>query len=202
MINIFLVRHGQTTYNADNNRYCGITDAALTAKGIGQAQDLAKMLSGVKFEAIYTSPLTRAIKTAEIISQSKEITIDERLRELDFGSWEGKTREEFIKADPMVWDRWNEDPEKYPAGGDGESAGQLLARLDEFQQEILSKHTSGNILVVAHNGVNRFFIANQLGIPLRNYRKIIQENSTLTLLRYEDQEGISLVKLNCTGGIL
>lgn len=202
MINIFLVRHGQTTYNADGNRYCGITDVELTPTGIGQAEDLAKMLAGVEFEAIYSSPLTRAITTAEIITNSKEITVDERLRELDFGSWEGKARAEFIKTDPVVWDRWNEDPEINPAGGDGETARQLLVRLDEFQQEILSKHSTGNILVVAHNGVNRFLIAKQLGIPLRNYRKLIQENSTLTLLRYEAQEGVSLVKLNCTGEVL
>lgn len=200
MINIFLVRHGQTTYNANGNRYCGITDAQLTPKGIEQAEDLSTMLADVNFEAIYTSPLTRAVRTAEIISGSGKITVDKRLRELDFGNWEGKTREEFIKSDPLVWDRWNENPETNPAGGNGETAGQLLSRLDEFLKDLIAKHTSGNILIVAHNGVNRFLIAKHLGIPLRNYRRIVQENSTLTLLRYDVQEGISLLKLNCTGG--
>lgn len=199
MTKIFLVRHGETTYNADGNRYCGITDVELTPKGLKQAEDLSRMLAGENFSAIYCSPLKRAITTAEIITKSKDIKVDKRLRELDFGSWEGKTREEFIEADPAVWDKWNEDPEIHPAGGDGETAGELLARLDDFQQEVVATHQSGNILVVAHNGVNRFLIAKHLGMPLRNYRKIIQENSTLTLLHYESQEGFSLVKLNCTG---
>ena len=197
MLKIYLVRHGETFYNADGNKYCGKTDVELTTKGREQAKALGSLLKDLSFEAVYSSPLQRARITAETAVPKAEIQIDQRLTELDFGRWEGKTRKEFIAEDPESWDRWNEDPERNPAGGSGESAGELLQRLDDFMNEIIQRHDHGNILLVAHNGVNRFLMAKLLGMPLKNYRKLVQENSSLTILGYDKQEGYSLLKLNC-----
>lgn len=197
MLKIYLVRHGETSFNADGNRYCGITDVELTEKGKKQAGTLASLISSISFDAVYSSPLQRAKITAETAIPDASIQVDPRLIELDFGSWEGKTRQEFIEEDPGIWNKWNQDPTNQRAGGNGESAGKLLERLSDFMQDMIQKHPSGKVLVVAHNAVNRFLIASLLEIPLKNYRKIVQENSSITILGYEKTNGFSLLKLNC-----
>jgi len=198
MLNIYLLRHGETQYNADGNRYCGKTDIALTEKGIRQANAVCKQLAGVKFDAVYSSPLTRARRTAEIASGGQQVITDERLIEASFGRWEGKTKEEFIPEDPQLWNDWMNDPANTRAGGEGETAQEIVDRADDFYRWALQKHKDQTILVVGHNGLNRFYLAYKLGMPLSNYRRIVQENSSVTFFQLDDDAVIGLQKLNCT----
>ena len=197
MLNVYLLRHGETTYNADGNRYCGRIDAALTEKGIGQAERVADALKAIHIDAVYASPLRRAYLTAEIASGRKQrVAKDARLIELDFGTWEGKTREEFVAEDPKLWEAWCQSPDNTPAGGTGDTALQVVQRVDDFFTEMKKKHDGENILVVAHNGVNRLYLAWKLGMPLKHYRRLVQENSAITLISLGGEDGFSLLKLN------
>lgn len=196
MLNIYLLRHGETSYNADGNRYCGRTDIGLTPKGRQQAETVRQQLKDFYFDAIYSSPLERAYHTACIASGSDQVIKDERLIELDFGLWEGKTKEEFIAEDSEIWDRWVASPETTFAGRTGENAAGVISRVSDFFQEILSIHRSGNVLVVAHNGINRFYLTSQLGMPLKNYRRIVQENSAVTLFSLSGEGEFALKLLN------
>ncbi|WP_099371577.1 histidine phosphatase family protein [Sphingobacterium sp. 1.A.5] len=197
MITICLLRHGETAYNADGNKYCGRTDIPLTEKGISQAERMNTLLQDFTFDQIFCSPLQRAKTTAEIASGTPEkVQVDERLIEVDFGQWEGKRSDDFIAEDPNSWYNWLSDPERFEAGRTGENAKQVIARLDSFYNELLDKYDDQTILVVGHNGVNRLFMAQQLGMPLKNYRKIVQENSALTLITLDKHKGFNLLKLN------
>lgn len=197
MLTVYLLRHGETTYNADGNRYCGRIDAELTAKGISQAHRVAEALRGHPIDAVYASPLKRAYLTAEIASGSRlPVAKDDRLIELDFGTWEGKTREEFVTENPDLWRSWSESPDHTQAGGSGDTALDVVYRVDEFFQDMVRKHDGQHVLVVAHNGVNRLYLAWKLGMPLKYYRRIAQENSAITVIRFGDTEGFSLLKLN------
>lgn len=196
MLNIYLLRHGETSYNADGNRYCGRTDIGLTPKGRQQAETVRQQLKDFHFDAVYSSPLERAYHTACIASDSAQVVKDARLIELDFGLWEGKTKEEFIAEDSEIWDRWVASPETTCAGRTGENAAGVISRVSDFFQEIFSIHRSGNVLVVAHNGINRFYLASQLGMPLKNYRRIVQENSALTLFSLSGEGEFALKLLN------
>lgn len=197
MVTICLLRHGETAYNADGNRYCGHTDIDLTDKGIAQAYRMKKLLKDFQFDAIFSSPLKRAKNTAIIASgKEEEVLVDMRLIEVDFGQWEGKRPEEFQLEDPQSWDNWLAAPERFQAGNTGETAKEVVARLNSFYTELLDKYDDKTVLIVGHNGINRFFIASQLGMPLKNYRKIVQENSALTLLTLSKENGVHLLKLN------
>lgn len=196
MLNVYLLRHGETQYNADGNRYCGRTDIDLTEKGKGQAKLVNNQLRNMSFDGIYSSPLKRALYTAEIASGGKQVNTDARLIEVDFGGWEGKTSAEFIKEDAGLWNSWMNDPAVAKAGGTGESAGDVVARVDGFYQEMLAKHSSGNILVVGHNGINRLYLAYKLGMPLKHYRRIVQENSSITLFSLDECGELNLKLLN------
>lgn len=195
MLNIYLIRHGETAWNADNNRYCGRTDIPLTEKGIGQANALREQLRSITWDGVFSSPLQRAFVTAQIASGA-EVTKDERLIEADFGAWEHKTKEEFIAENPRLWKDWMIDPTYARAGGTGETALEIVTRVDDFFNWLQKQYRSGNFLIAAHNGVNRFYLAHKLGMPLRNYRMLLQENSAATMFTFEDDGSFMLRYLN------
>lgn len=197
VLTVYLLRHGQTDMNADRNRYCGRTDAQLTELGRSQAKDAGDMLRPIDFAAVFASPLQRSGKTAELLDLSLPVQVDERLIELDFGGWEGMTREEFIAKMPETWERWNEDPLRYPAGGDGETAQSLIDRVEDFFSDAVEKYMGKRILVVGHNGLNRLFLSHKLQMPVRNYRWILQENSAITRFIIGENGEFQLQRLNC-----
>jgi len=195
MLSVYLLRHGETSYNADGNRYCGRTDIGLTLKGIKQAETVNEQLKEKHIDAVYSSPLSRARITAEIAT-GKQVKTDDRIIEVDFGQWEGKTKEEFCVEDPQSWDEWAADPATAKAGRTGESGSEIVARVDAFFTEMLQKHKGQTIVVTGHNGINRLYMAHKLGMPLKNYRRIFQENSAITFFELDDKGEFTLKKLN------
>jgi broad specificity phosphatase PhoE len=193
MLKIYLLRHGQTAWNADNNRYCGRTDIPLTEKGVSQAEEVRKQMEGIALEGVYSSPLQRAFTTA-CIASGREAIKDERLIEADFGNWEKKTKEEFIAENESLWLDWMSDPAVHRAGGTGETGAEIVDRVDNFFRSLQEEHASGNIMVVAHNGINRLYMAYKLGMPLKNYRQLVQENSSITCFTL-DKDGLLTLEL-------
>jgi broad specificity phosphatase PhoE len=198
MLKVFLLRHGETRYNADGNRYCGLTDISLTDLGLHQASLVNSQLKGIEFDAVYASPLKRARLTAELATQ-RHVATDQRLIEMDFGLWEGKTKEQFIPENEQLWNSWLADPAVTRAGQTGENAAQVIHRMDDFFSEMILRHPSGTIVVVAHNGVNRLYLAHKLGMPLANYRRLAIENSCLCEFSLSDEGELTLHKLNSRG---
>ena len=196
MLNVYLLRHGQTQWNADGNRYCGRTDIPLTDTGIRQAEFVREQLIDVSIDAVYSSPLQRAHHTAQLASGNRKVITDPRLVEVDFGKWEGKTKEQFMDEDPGLWEAWAHDPAVARAGGSGEAGMDVVRRLDEFFHSAIGKHNGTNILVVGHNGVNRLYLAHKLGMHLRHYRRIVQENSSVTLFSLSESNELTLKLLN------
>ena len=196
MLNVYLLRHGETTYNADGNRYCGRTDASLTNKGIQQAEGVYQRLKEEIIDAVYSSPLNRAHLTAQIATGNKQVQADERIIEVDFGNWEGKTKEEFIAEDPSLWEAWKQDPETAKAGGTGETGAAVIERVNAFFNEMLQKHVNQTIVVVGHNGINRLYMAYKLGMQLKLYHRISQENSAITFFELDSVGEFTLKKLN------
>lgn len=196
MLNVYFLRHGETPWNAAGNRYCGRTDVPLTEKGMAQAALVREQLKNIAFHAVYSSPLQRAWHTARIAGGDREVIIDQRLIEADFGTWEGKTREEFILENENLWNDWSANPAITRAGGTGETATEVITRVNNFFEDAVRQHPSGNILVVAHNGVNRFYLSWKLGMDIRYYRRLVQENSSVTLFSLDEGGELTLKLLN------
>ncbi|MDE6149420.1 MAG: histidine phosphatase family protein [Ruminococcus sp.] len=147
---IYSARHGETVWNKED-RICGITDVELTEKGIEQAKALADKVEKLNnIDIIICSPISRAIKTAKFSAEriGKDIIIDNRLTEWDYGSYEGKHRsaEGFAQAK-------TEFGCKMPDGG--ESLLQLAHRVYSLLDEIKETYKDKNILLVCHGGVCR-----------------------------------------------
>jgi alpha-ribazole phosphatase/probable phosphoglycerate mutase len=195
MLNIYLIRHGETAWNADNNRYCGRTDIPLTEKGLKQAEALRQQLVGIKWDGVFSSPLQRAHTTAQIASGTTVVK-DDRLIEADFGLWEGKTKEEFLAENAQLWTNWMNDPANNRAGGTGETGAEIVQRVDDFFRSLQKQYSAGNFLVAAHNGVNRLFLSHKLGMPLSNYRRFFMENALPSMFTLEPNGEFVLRHLN------
>ncbi|WP_158302103.1 histidine phosphatase family protein [Paenibacillus mesophilus] len=149
---LFVVRHGQTEWNYEN-RVCGVSDVQLTDKGEEQANELSKIIKGKQIDFILTSPLSRAIKTAEILSRdtSKNLVVDNRLIERDYGAFEGANRDNtnFLEAKRHFSSKLS----------GGESILQVAQRVFNVLDEIKEKYKNHNVLIVTHGGVCRIINA-------------------------------------------
>lgn len=144
----YVARHGQTEWNAEN-KVCGITDIALTEKGIAQADELADQVKGKNIEIIISSPMKRAVTTSRIVSEKCHIPMmaDNRLVEQNYGVYEGVDRnnEDFLANKRNFAYR-------YP---NGESMIQVAVRVYTFLDEIKKQYSGKNVLIVSHGGVCR-----------------------------------------------
>ncbi len=145
---LYIARHGETPWNVEN-RVSGRTDVPLTEKGMEQARLLAHSAMGKGIELILSSPLLRARQTARAVSEAigVPIEIDERLIELDFGSFEGGPR-----SDPEFQYTRAQFPTRYPGG---ESAFQLAHRVYSCLEDVKRKYAGKTVLLVCHGGVCR-----------------------------------------------
>jgi broad specificity phosphatase PhoE len=136
---ILLARHGETEWNREL-RFQGHADEPLNDTGRRQAGELAARLSTEPIAAVYASDLRRASETAEIVARTLDLPfrLDSRLREIDVGSWQGRTREEI---DGAAWD--------------GETYDRHRLRVVAAVREIARSHPGDCVLVVAHGGTLR-----------------------------------------------
>jgi alpha-ribazole phosphatase len=150
MTHLVLARHGQTDWNLEG-RYQGHNDPPLNATGRAQAGELAEQLAGRSFKAIYSSNLRRAYETASIIAERHglAVQVDERLKEVDLGGWEGMLFSDIIAEYPAEWEQRQRDPaHSRPPGG--ESASELSIRVWAAVDEIARRHAPGPLLIVSH----------------------------------------------------
>jgi broad specificity phosphatase PhoE len=194
----YLLRHGETQWNAES-RLCGRSDVPLSEAGCRQAKRLAERLKSIPFEALYSSPLRRALETACLIGEAIGMAprVDERLVELDYGQWEGKTQAEIIQHDPNTFRAWDDDPGKIAPPG-GESGLEALQRVVPFLNSLAAKHRQGHVVVVFHKTICRLAICHVLGMSPSEYRRrLIMGNAALNIIQpWED--GWQLVTFNDT----
>ncbi|WP_010272218.1 histidine phosphatase family protein [Paenibacillus senegalensis] len=197
MTRFYLLRHGETDWNRDGNRYCGRTDIGLSEEGQRQIHNTALRLKEVSFDAIYSSTLQRAVLSAQALQthHKLDITRDERLVEIDFGQWEGWKGAQISERDPQGWKLWITEPELYPAGGSGETAGQVADRAASFFAEISKRHEGGCVAVVAHNTLFRIYLARMLEMPMRNYRNLSKDNTGISIIELQAEQ-FRLIQLN------
>jgi broad specificity phosphatase PhoE len=150
-----MVRHGETEGNS-SVRYHGSTDVPLSDLGRRQMREAARALPIDHYDLIVASPLSRAWEAAAILAPGQTVSLEAGFREIDFGRWEGLTREEIEAADPVLSQDWLErSPSfQYP---DGEAPEEFRARVGEGLERILASGAN-SVLVVCHKGVIRTVI--------------------------------------------
>ncbi len=197
MTRLVLVRHGETGWHSEN-RYAGRSDVDLSPRGVRQAAGLAAWAQAAGLVGIWSSPLTRAHRTARACADRAELELhlDVRLRELDFGQGEGLTAEELEQRFPGARQAFNVDPVAWHLPG-GEDPRQAAHRFSGCLAEIAAEHPDGRALVVAHNTVIRLALCELIGTSLQKYRDLFPalHNCALTEIGLRDGQ-VSLLQFN------
>jgi broad specificity phosphatase PhoE len=134
VLTLILTRHGEAA--PGDIMLGGQLDVMLTPDGRREAEALAGRLAGVRIDRIISSPMLRALETAQTVATGRPVEVDERLRELDYGRWEGLTYDEIDARDPALRARWDHDPGSTHSPG-GESGEDVAARGLSFLVELL-----------------------------------------------------------------
>jgi len=168
----YFVRHGEIESNT-KKIYAGWSDEALTEKGIQQAKEAAEELTGLEISSIYTSPLKRAVQTAEIIGGflKKSPILNESFKELRLGKWEGRSEREIQRNFPDEWKMWNTRPAELVLDG-RESLQELLNRVLGGIEKIREREVDGSVLVVTHVAIIRVLLLHSQGKDLNLYRTV------------------------------
>jgi len=177
---ILLVRHGTTAYN-EIDRLQGRIDNPLSKKGRDEAERLAARLKDEPIDAIFSSPLSRALETAAIINRhhSRPLTVVDEFSEIDLGDWEGQFYSRVREQFPDVHERWISDPD-FPVPG-GESFSAVCARTRSGLEKALQNgHES--ILIAGHASVNRAILANIMELTPAQARVFRTGNAALSRL--------------------
>ncbi|MFC1864387.1 histidine phosphatase family protein [Chloroflexota bacterium] len=185
MTEIILSRHGETEWNV-GEIFRGRIDIELNKTGIKQAELLAEYLSDVKIEAIYSSPLKRALRTAETIANyhQLEIEIAPGLIDLDFGQWQGLSHQEVRDKYKKLYTEWTDSPDRIKIP-EGESLSDVRKRAIGVVDEVIAKH-KGAAVLVSHRVVNKVLICALLGLDNSHFWNIRQDTCGITIFAYEN----------------
>ncbi len=184
---LYIVRHGETEWNTVK-KLQGWQNSDLTKKGIRGAKLLRNRLEDVKFDFIYSSPLSRAMETAEYIKKNDEkLIVLEEVKEMGFGEWEGLEKEKLETSySQEYYNFWNK-PHLYKTSG-GESFEDLYKRIERGLNKII-KNGGENVLLVSHGVVIKAIQTIAKGHSLEEFwTPPFLENTSLTLLELEDEK--------------
>jgi alpha-ribazole phosphatase len=195
MLTLHLVRHGDTAQAAEGY-FAGDIDPPLTERGRAQAEAVGRVMARLQLAAVYVSPKLRARQTAEPVLRACRVepVVEEGLREIAYGAWEGRKESEIRQSDPDAYTAWVQDPALVSPPG-GESAFAIAARALPVLLRARRDHPSGNVLFVSHKATIRIIVCALLGVPLGRFRdRVACPTASITSFEFGDRGGM-LVRL-------
>jgi phosphoserine phosphatase len=215
---VILVRHGQSSYNAQNRIQGRINESVLTELGTEMAINVGQALVGLPIDAFYSSPLQRAYRTAEIIRDQlvqangptniPAIETSDDLLEIDLPLWAGMTKDAVKAQYPDQQRLWKSHPEAFfmeitDADGQPHKHYPVLALFDQarsFWQRALSDHADKTLLIVGHNGILRSLLSTAIGLQPSQYQLLRQSNCCINVLNFSGGLGdpVQIESLNVT----
>ena len=178
---IYLARHAEYDHPEDVG-FVGQRDLPLNEAGIRQAQGLARGMRETHLTAIWCSDLQRSRRTAEIVAEGRSMVPRalRELREITHGQWEGLTSEEVRRRFPQDWARWQTERTSFRGPG-AESFEDVRQRVIPAFEGVVAGST-GDVLIVAHMGVNRAILSHVLDMPLRSIFRLSQDYACLNVI--------------------
>lgn len=198
MARIVLVRHGQTEWNRVE-RFRGRADVPLNDVGLAQAEATGRRVAAEwRVSAIYASPLSRAVRTAEAIAAhfGLPVRVHPGLADIDYGRWQGLTPEEARARWPEQVDAWYHAPERAQIPG-GETLAELRERAMATVRELAARHAGETIVAVGHTVINRVILLGILGLGNDRFWRLRQDTCAINVFEAEGDD-FTLVSLNDT----
>jgi len=187
---ILLVRHGETLYNRED-RMRGTLDIALTERGLAQARQTAERLAGCRAAAIFSSPLQRAWRTALAIARYQAVSPnkDPAFNDIDFGRWQGLTREEIRRRYGQEYAVYENHPEEF-FSSKGDNLWRLQRTAFSRLRQLAEQHIGHTMIIVSHYVTIRVLLLACLGLTPRAYWKFIQGTCAINEVRFNGNDFI------------
>jgi len=195
---IIFVRHGETEWNRIE-RYRGRIDVPLNSVGVWQAKTTAKFVNeNWRPTAIYSSPLSRALSTAQEIANIAGLSVEKNpgLYDTNYGEWQGLTPAEALSKWPDLSDRWRQAPHTVTLPS-GESLSQVQDRAMATIRDLSACHSGETFVVVSHTDVIRLILMGMLGVSIERFRHLRQDNCAISLAE-ESAGEFTVISMNNT----
>lgn len=189
------LRHGMV--DGPQNVFRGRSDLRLSAEGHEQMQASILAMGLQNIDAVVSSPSRRCAEFAENFSrqQGVPLTIDPGFAEMDFGSWEEKTLDEAAASDPLLFEKFRENPEQL-APPAGEAFAAFSKRVRQALASLLAEAKGGNRLVITHAGVMRLLFMEAMGLPAKRFYQLALPLAANFSISYMEGESPILLSLN------
>jgi len=196
MTTVFLIRHGHTDW-ADKKLAGWLPDVHLNDAGRKQAEALVDRLAPIKFDALYSSPLERALETAVPLARARDLKIARLagIGEVKYGDWQGKPLRQLskkkewlvVQTAPSLW--------RFP---NGESMREMQSRAVAAVERLAADHPKGTLALYSHGDVIKSIVAHFIGMPLDIFQRLMIAPASITVLGL-GRFGVRLLRLNDTG---
>jgi phosphoserine phosphatase len=187
MLDLIIVRHGETAWNK-SDIFRGRVNIGLSENGLRQAELLAEFLSRKPIQAVYCSPLPRALQTAAAVARRQKLEPQPmpELTDLDFGQWEGLPRQEVQTKYKDLYTQWLDHPELVTPP-QGESMEEALKRSLKALDQIMARNKEGKVVIVTHRVITKVLICALLGLDNSHFWNIEQDTCGVTNFIYNDR---------------
>ena len=194
MPTLLLIRHGENDYLKNSRMPGRLPGIHLNARGLEQAAELSRTLSVLPIIALYSSPLERAIETAEPLAQmlGLEIQILPDLTDTDVGEWEGRSWKALGRT--KLWKVVQQTPSQFQFPG-GETFGQIQERIIQTLDAITKAHNDELVAVVFHADPIKLAVAHYLGLPLDKFQRLTAQTGSVSILKLDDSS-VKVLGLN------
>ncbi len=187
MVNIILIRHGETDWNTEQV-FRGRIDVPLNQVGLSQAEAVGRSLRDSDIDALYSSPLTRAFETAHMLAKGRNLKIvsEEGFIDINFGLWQGISHQKVKEDFKDLYGQWISEPHEvtFPQG---ESLEKVKIRSKKALDTIVKNNPGRTVAIVSHRVVNKVLLCTVLGLDLTHFWNIRQD--TCAVNRFEYKEG-------------
>lgn len=194
---IIVIRHGQTAWNeGGGERFRGRAEVELDDKGIRQARATAARVAQWEVGAIYSSPLKRALSTANILAEPLKLQVQpmEGLIDIDYGRWQGLSLKEAAEEDSKLYELWLKSPHlvTFPQG---ESLEQVQKKVIGAVESLVPQHPGQSIVLVSHKVVCKVLFCSLLGLDTSHFWQLQQDPCAINLVE-ADENAVAIASLN------
>jgi probable phosphomutase (TIGR03848 family) len=195
MTTVYLIRHAENDHVATGKLAGWLPDVHLNARGQVQAAALPGLFSSIRLKAIYSSPLERAVETAQPLARSQKLSLETRagIGEIQYGSWQGRSLKALRKRKLWPVVQFSPSLARFPGG---ESFTEAQARIVNEIETLRTKHSGEktSIACVSHADAIKLAIAHYLGLPLDLFQRLTIEPASVSILRIN--HGARLIRMN------
>jgi len=194
MLEILLIRHGQTDWNRDR-RIMGRKPIPLNTHGRRESEAIGRALREVDLHGIFTSPVLRAVQTARLIARGRKLKLETapELAEIDYGQWIGKTFDDVTEDE--AYRIYHATPRHAQPPG-GEKMVDVHRRAVEFIEGLRKRHAEGRLAVVSHADVIKIVVTHYLGLDLNDLLRLRIDNCSVSLLWFNGSRH-RVMAVNC-----